>query len=52
MEMNDRNFEDRERATGAIISMFFETLYLWTEAYVSLLSIVSVIFFFRFAISS
>jgi hypothetical protein len=28
--MNDRNFKDRERSTGDIISLFFEILYLWT----------------------
>jgi hypothetical protein len=30
--MNDINFEDRERYTGDIISLFFETLYLWMVA--------------------
>ena len=37
--MNDRNFEDRGRSLGEIISLFFETLYLWTAAYVSPLKI-------------
>jgi hypothetical protein len=36
---NDRNFEDKERMPGKIISMFFETFYLWTAAYVSSLLI-------------
>jgi hypothetical protein len=36
--MNDRNFEDREK-TGKILSLFYETLYLWTAAYVSPLSL-------------
>jgi hypothetical protein len=32
--MNDRNFEDRERTMGKILSLFVEILYLWTTAYV------------------
>jgi hypothetical protein len=32
---NDRNFEDKKRMLGEIISLFFETLYLWMAAYVS-----------------
>jgi hypothetical protein len=31
-EMNNRNFEDRERPIGDIISLFFEASYLWTAA--------------------
>jgi hypothetical protein len=36
---------------GDIISMLFETLYLWTTAYVSPLSISFSDFLFRFALS-
>jgi len=38
-ERNEINFEDRERSMGDIISMFFETLCLWTATYVSRMSI-------------
>jgi hypothetical protein len=38
-EINNINFEDNERSMEDIISMFFETLYLWTATYVSPLSI-------------
>jgi hypothetical protein len=38
-EMNDRKFKDRERTLGEILYLFYETLYLWTVAYVSPLSI-------------
>lgn len=51
-ERNDRNFEDRERSMGDIISVLFETLYLWTAAYLFLLSISFNDFLFRFALSS
>jgi hypothetical protein len=50
-EKNDRNFEENERSMGDIISMLFETLYLWTTAYVSPLSISFSDFLFRFALS-
>jgi len=50
-EMNDRNFEDKERSMRDIISFFFETSYLWTAAYVSPLSISFSDFLFRFALS-
>lgn len=33
--MNDRNFEDRERALEEIKSLFFNILYLWTADFVS-----------------
>jgi hypothetical protein len=49
-EMNNRNFEDKERAMGEIFlcSLFFDTLYLWTAAYVSPLSISFSDFLVRF----
>jgi hypothetical protein len=37
---------------GDIISMFFETLCLWTAAYVSRMSISFSDYLFRFALSS
>jgi hypothetical protein len=33
--MNDLSFEDRERTLEEIKSLFFDTLYLWTAAFVS-----------------
>jgi hypothetical protein len=33
--MNDRYFEDNERTLEEFKSFFFNTLYLWTVAYVS-----------------
>jgi hypothetical protein len=33
--MNDRSFEDRERMLEELKSFFFNTLYMWTVAYVS-----------------
>jgi hypothetical protein len=45
-------FEDRERTMAEIISLFFETLYLWTAAFVSPLSISFSDFLVRFALSS
>lgn len=38
-EMNDKNFEDRERTLEEILSLFFETLYLWTPSFVFSLSL-------------
>ena len=38
-EMNDRSYEDKEKTLGEILSLFYETLYLWIVAYVSPLSI-------------
>jgi hypothetical protein len=29
--MNDKSFEDRERILEEIQSLFFRTLYLWTD---------------------
>jgi hypothetical protein len=38
-EVNDKNFEDRERRTlDDILFMFFDTLYFWMTAFVSPLS--------------
>jgi hypothetical protein len=37
--MNEKSFEDRERTMEEILSLIFRTLYLWTDAYVTLLSI-------------
>jgi hypothetical protein len=37
--MNDRSFEDREMILKEIKSLFFNTLYLWTTAFVFLLEI-------------
>jgi hypothetical protein len=34
-EMNDRCFEGRGRTLGEILFLFYVTLYVWTEAYVS-----------------
>jgi len=51
-ERNEKKFEDRERSMGDIISMFFETLCLWTAAYVSRMSISFSDYLFRFALSS
>jgi len=34
-EKNDRYFEDRERNLEELKSFFFNTLYLWTTAYIS-----------------
>jgi hypothetical protein len=39
-KMNDRSFEDCERSLEEIKSLFFNTLYLWTTAFVSHLMIV------------
>jgi hypothetical protein len=50
-EMNDRNFEDREDA-GEILSLFYETLYLWTAALVSPLLITYSDFLVCFGLSS
>jgi hypothetical protein len=38
-ERNDRNFEDREKSLEDILSFFYETLFLWTAAFVSPLSL-------------
>jgi hypothetical protein len=46
------NFESKERTLEEILSSFYETLYLWTVAYVSPLSIIYSHFLVRFALSS
>jgi hypothetical protein len=51
-EMNDRNFEDRERSLEEILSLFYDTLYLWTAAFVSPLSLSYSDFLVRFALPS
>jgi hypothetical protein len=50
--MNDLSFENRERTLEEITSSFFKTLYLWTSAYVSPLSISYSDFLVLFAPSS
>jgi hypothetical protein len=47
--MNDRSYEDKEKTLGEILSLFYETLYLWTVAYVSPLSISVSDFLVRFS---
>jgi hypothetical protein len=51
-DMNDIYFEDRERSLGEILSLFYETLYLWMAAYVSSLSISYSAFLIRFTHAS
>jgi hypothetical protein len=34
-EKNDKNFENRERPLGDILSLFYEPLYLWMAAFIS-----------------
>jgi hypothetical protein len=51
-DMNDIYFEDRERSLGEILSLFYETLYLWMAAYVSSLSISYSAFLIHFAHAS
>lgn len=46
------NFENKERTLVEILSSFYETLYLWTAAYVSPLSISYSHFLVLFALSS
>jgi hypothetical protein len=45
-------FEDRKRSMDEILSLFFITLYLWTVAYVTLLSISYSVFLNLFVSSS
>jgi hypothetical protein len=47
-ERNNRSFENLERSLEDIISSFFHTLYLWTAAFVSPLTISYVDFLVRF----
>ena len=51
-EMNNRCFEDLERSLEAILSSCFHTLYLWTVAHLSPLSISYDDFLTRFSFSS
>jgi hypothetical protein len=50
--MNNRNFEDKERSLEEILSLFYDTLYLWTAAFVSPLSLSYSDFLVRFALPS
>lgn len=52
LERNDRSFEDRERTLDKMKSLFFKTLYLWTVAYVSHLTIIYGAFLVLFAHSN
>jgi hypothetical protein len=47
-EINDRSFEHRERTLEELKSFFFNTLYLWTVAFVSALVLSYRDFFFFF----
>jgi hypothetical protein len=49
-KLNDKSFEDREKTMEEITSLFFKTLYLWTSAYVSSLSIIYSDFLVLFAL--
>jgi hypothetical protein len=51
-ERNNRCFEDLKRSLEAILSSCFRTLYLWTLAHLSLLSISYDDFLTRFSFSS
>ena len=51
-ERNNRTFEDLERSLEDILSSFFHTLYLWTVAYLSPLSISYADFLVRFSLST
>jgi hypothetical protein len=51
-EKNDKSFENQERTIEEILSLFFKTLYMWTIAYVSPLSISYSDFLVLFASSS
>jgi hypothetical protein len=50
--MNGRKLEEKERMLKEILSLFYETLYLWTTAYMSPLSLSYSEFFVRFTLSS
>ena len=50
--MNDRCFEGRERTLWDILSLFYVTLFVWTEAYVPPLLIRFSDFIVRFAPAS
>ena len=49
--MNDKNFEDRERMLGKVLSLFYETLYLWTTVLLSTLLVSYSDFFVDFSLS-
>jgi hypothetical protein len=51
-EISNKSFEDLERSLEDIISSFFHTLYLWTTAFVSLLTISYDDFLVYFSLSS
>jgi len=51
-EINNRCFEDLERSLEDILLLFFHTLYLWTVAFVTLLSLSFGDFFARFSLFS
>jgi hypothetical protein len=45
-DMNYRTFEDRERSLGELLSLFFDTLYLWTAAFLLFCRLIIVISLF------
>jgi len=47
-ERNNQNFEDVEKTSEEILYSFYHTLYLWTTAYVFLLSFSFLDFLTRF----
>lgn len=51
-ERNLRCFKDMENSLEDIVASFFRMLYLWTVAFLSLLSISFSDFFVRFALPS
>lgn len=50
--MNNRCFKDLERSLEGILAYFLHTLYLWTVAFVSRLSLSFSDFLVRFLLSS
>jgi hypothetical protein len=50
--MNNTSFKNLERSLDDIISSFLHTLYLWTAAFVSLLTISYADFLVHFSLSS
>jgi hypothetical protein len=46
------HFEDRERSLEKILFLFYDTLYLWTAEFVSLLSLSYSNFLVRFTLPS
>jgi hypothetical protein len=51
-EINNKCFEDLKKSLEVILASFFHTLYLWTVAFVSPLSLSFDDFLIRFSISS